>query len=175
MALDVATAAVTLADDVVKAGLLVQAEENTPAMVAAKQAKQFQEHKDAVTALVIAAQGGNLNALAALRALCACLILLCALVGCTVAPSIVTPTGPSLDGGQANSGILGVADGQFVVTPFFAERYTNLCQRFGDRLVPPMPLPRFLEPTTTNTFLVTGQGMAAFAELDGYYQQTLRP
>jgi len=174
MAADIATAAVSLADDALKVGLQLQAEENTPAQVQAKQARQLQTHKDAVLALVDAAEAGNTSALAALRVLCASLAILCALVGCTIAPPIVTPGGPSLDSGVANSGILAAGTNGFLVTPFFAERYTNLCQRFGDRLVPPMPTPRWIVPEGTN-FLVTAQGLAAFEEMNLRWHQTLNP
>jgi len=97
------------------------------------------------------------------------------LAGCTIAPRVVTPSAPSIDGGIANSGIICAAPGGFVVTPFFAERYADLCRRYGDRLNPPMLAPRWMTPTGTNTFLLSPQGLAAFGELDFYYYQHLAP
>ena len=88
------------------------------------------------------------------------------LAGCTMAPRIVQPSRPSLDAGVPNSGVLqGLSNRCYLVTPLFAERYTNLARLYGARLNPPMPSPRWITPTGTNTFIVTSDGMGAFALL----------
>lgn len=97
------------------------------------------------------------------------------LAGC-VTPHIVQPKGPSLDGGVANSGIIQALPGKcFLVTPLFSERYESLVQQYGSKLIPPMTAPRWITPTGTNTFVITSDGIAAFAELDFYRRQHLSP
>jgi hypothetical protein len=76
----------------------------------------------------------------------------------------------------ANSGVLQVLpDRGCVVTPLFSERYTNLVRLYGARLNPPMTSPRWISPTGTNTFIITSDGMGAFALMSFYYRQHLAP
>ena len=108
--------------------------------------------------------------------LSASLLLSLALLGCTMAPPIVTPSSPSLDGGVANSGLLSAGPGDiFVVTQLWAERYTNLCKLYGSTLNPPMPTPRWIVPTKTNTFTVTGDAMKAFGLMNFHFYQHQTP
>lgn len=67
MAADPVTGGLTLADDVVKAGLQVDAQVNTPAMDAAKVAREIQAAISKVNLLVAAAAKGDRKALDALR------------------------------------------------------------------------------------------------------------
>lgn len=98
------------------------------------------------------------------------------LIGCTITPPAVVPAGPSLDHGVANSGVLmAYTNRTYLVTPLFAERYAALCARYGSKLIPPMTTPRWIVPTGTNTYLITSDGMAAFAEMDFYSRQHLTP
>ena len=106
----------------------------------------------------------------------ACAISLMLLAGCTMTPPVVTPSAPSLDAGVANSGVLALTPGHgAVVTRFFAERYAALVKLYGTRLIPPMTQPRWITPTTTNTFVITSDGLAAFALMDFYARQDQRP
>ncbi|MEN6533329.1 MAG: hypothetical protein ABFD89_06675 [Bryobacteraceae bacterium] len=106
----------------------------------------------------------------------ACALSLMLLAGCTTAPRIVEANGPSLDGGVANSGVLQVLSKRcYLVTPLFNERYTALVKLYGAKLVPPMTAPRWITPTETNTFIITSDGMAAFAEMAFYHRQHLTP
>ena len=98
------------------------------------------------------------------------------LAGCTTAPRIVEASGASLDGGVANSGILQALPNRcYLVTPLFAERYAALVTLYGAKLIPPMDAPRWMTATATNTFVITSDGIAAFAELDFYRRQHLTP
>ena len=67
MAADPVTGGLTLADDVVKAGLQVDAQVNTPATDAAKVAREIQAAISKVNLLVAAAAKGDRKALDALR------------------------------------------------------------------------------------------------------------
>jgi hypothetical protein len=105
-----------------------------------------------------------------------CLASALLLGGCTIAPRIVEAPGPSLDGGLPTSGILQILPNRcYLVTHLFAERYSALVTQYGARLAPPMAAPRWITPTETNTFIVTSDGMAAFAEMDFYRRQHLTP
>ena len=107
-----------------------------------------------------------------LSAFCA---LSLALAGCTVAPPLVRSAGPSLDAGLPTSGILAVLPGHhYIVTPLFGERYADLVRRYGDRLIPPMKTPRWIESSGTN-YIITSDGLAAFATLDFYARQKQGP
>lgn len=98
------------------------------------------------------------------------------LAGCTVAPRLVNPSGPSVDNGVANSGIYSLLPGgSAIVSPLFAERYTNLCRLYGARLLVQMPTPRYITPTSTNTFIVGPDGLVAFGRLDVFWQHDLNP
>jgi hypothetical protein len=100
------------------------------------------------------------------------LSILILIAGCTSAPRVVQPAGPSLDGGVANSGIIQVLPGRcYLVTPLFAERYAGLVKVYGTKLNPPMTAPRWIAATGTNTFIITSDGMGAFAELSFYNRQ----
>lgn len=97
------------------------------------------------------------------------------LLGCTVTPRIVRPAAPSLDGGIANSGIIQpLSNNCFQVTPLFYERYATLVKLYGDKLLPPMSAPRWIEPMGTN-YMITSDGIRAFSELDFYYRQHFTP
>jgi len=98
------------------------------------------------------------------------------LAGCRVTPPVVEPAGPSLDSGMANSGVLAAYTNRtYLVTSLFAERYAALCARYGSKLMPPMPAPRWMVATGTNTFILTSDGLAAFAEMEFYSRQHLTP
>ena len=106
----------------------------------------------------------------------ACALSLILLAGCTTDPRIVQADGPSLDYGVAYSGILQALPGWcYLVTPLFSERYAALVKLYGAKLIPPMTAPRWITPTGTNTFVLTSDGLAAFAELDFYNRQHLTP
>ncbi len=96
--------------------------------------------------------------------------------GCTSAPRIVQASGPSLDNGVPNSGVLSILpDGKsYMVTPLFNERYGALVKLYGWKLVPPMTAPRWITPFGQD-FVLTGNGMAAFAELNFYERQHFKP
>lgn len=97
------------------------------------------------------------------------------LTGCTTAPRIVKAGGASLDNGVANSGILSVLPNKsYEVTPLFSERYAALVKLYGWKLIPPMTAPRWITPYGDN-YIITANGIAAFAELDFYQRQHLVP
>src|ERR1039458_9128026 len=98
------------------------------------------------------------------------------LAGCSTTPHIVQPTGPSLDAGIPNSGVLQILPNRcYLVTPLFNERYGALVKLYGAKLIPPMTVPRWITPTDTNTFVITSDGLAAFIEMDFYSRQHLTP
>lgn len=108
----------------------------------------------------------------------ACVLSLAVLIiaGCAITPRIVEAGGPSLDGGEPTSGVLQVLSNRcYLVTPLFKERYGALVKLYGNKLLPPMTEPRWITPTGTNTFVITSDGLAAFAELDFYSRQHLTP
>jgi len=61
------------------------------------------------------------------------------LVGCvttqipTPAP---TPEVASYDGSTQNSGILGIVDGGYIVTPNFLKKYAELVSKYGSKFTP---------------------------------------
>lgn len=61
------------------------------------------------------------------------------MVGCvttqipTAAP---TPKQASYDGSTQNSGIIGVVDGGYIVTPNFLKKYDELVSKYGSRFTP---------------------------------------
>jgi hypothetical protein len=106
----------------------------------------------------------------------ACALSLLILAGCAITPHIVQPTGPSLDGGVPNSGVLEILTNRcYLVTPLFNDRYGALVKLYGSKLIPPMTAPRWITPTTNGEFIITSDGLAAFIELDFYSRQHLTP
>jgi hypothetical protein len=96
--------------------------------------------------------------------------------GCTIAPKIVTPHAPSLDSGEPNSGIIAAMPGnRYVVTPMFNAKYATLVTLYGNKLLPPMKVPEYITPYGTNYFLITSDGINAYAQLMFYYRQHLTP
>jgi hypothetical protein len=97
------------------------------------------------------------------------------LAGCTVKPMIVRPATPSLDSGIANSGVIQILPGyRYLVTPLFNERYEALVKLYGAKLIPPMTSPRWITASGTN-YIITSDGIEAFAEMDFYARQHQSP
>jgi hypothetical protein len=69
MAADPVTGGLAVADDLLKVGLQKDAQANTPAMEAAKVARELQALKDKIARLTAAAIAGNQKALDALEVL----------------------------------------------------------------------------------------------------------
>ena len=74
-------------------------------------------------------------ALQNLAAVGLCLFVL----GCTVAPRVVTNSRASFDGNEQTSGLLWIdAEGNRIVTAHLVERYNALMAQYGKRFVPPV-------------------------------------
>jgi hypothetical protein len=79
-------------------------------------------------------------------ALLSSLLLLSVVVGCSTLstqPTIIQPISaetetPSYDGAERNSGILSDAEGGFIVTPHFRDRYNALIRGYGNRFSHPL-------------------------------------
>jgi hypothetical protein len=59
-------------------------------------------------------------------------------MGCTITPKIVASPGPSLDGNDANSGIVSADANGAIVTAYYRSAYNALAAVYGKDLLPPV-------------------------------------
>ena len=98
----------------------------------------------------------------------ACLVGLAGVIGCTVAPRLVTPAGPSWDSGRQDSGVIAqLPDRSFVVTGNLVARFDSLARTYGAALSPPRTNTFGVSPmpNTTNLFYLTQDAMSAYTLL----------
>ena len=98
----------------------------------------------------------------------ACFACFACLLGCTVAPRLVTPAAPSWDSGRQDSGVIAqLADRSFVVTWNLVARFDSLAKTYGAALTPPRTNAFGVSPmlNATNAFYLTQDAMSAYTLL----------
>jgi len=136
----------------------IQGEKNTPAEVKAKISKEVQAELDRVNKAVDA---GNLDAV---RKAVSIGILLCALVGCTIAPKPVLPSVPSAVG----LGVAGVTNGVWTVGADTAAEYRALIPAYGHLCAPPITSPEGLATNADGSYSMTPTAMKALGYMQFY-------
>lgn len=102
-------------------------------------------------------------------------VLLALVVSCTVYPKDAQRKEPGWDATVQNGGFIGWAeDGRGIITPRAAARYTALAARYFNRFDPPIDAASALEQTSTNTFLITPQGVYDFQTMVRWSRQEPR-
>jgi len=94
----------------------------------------------------------------------------------TVTPRTVSDPGASYDGNVRNSGFLGYApDGSGVITPAAKLRYDDLCRRFGKWFHPEITEGFGVFPTSTNTWIITGEALVNWGAMARWERSNLHP
>lgn len=95
-------------------------------------------------------------------------------LGPQIAP-IVHSSAPSLDGGQQNSGIIGIENGQFHVTAHFHDRYIAIAAIYGNRFAPVLDATRGVTPMPDGTFHFDGEAIEDFERMNRWRRSESQP
>jgi hypothetical protein len=121
----------------------------------------------------------------AIKSLSSAIVAALLVSGCasTVTTERVVSTSHSFDGGEFNSGLVGLTYTTNVyrfmgiawcskdctggvITPHARERYNALAALYGSRFSPPVKLDDGLASTSTNTFKIDAQHLSCFCQME---------
>jgi hypothetical protein len=95
--------------------------------------------------------------------------------GCstTVTPRVVLSSEASWDGTNQNSGVIGFYGVCGVITPHARDRYNGLIDIYGKKFIPPIAFDYGISKHTNENYLITPQGIVAFAQMNRWRRSSL--
>jgi hypothetical protein len=94
----------------------------------------------------------------------------------TVTPGLVVPTHASNDGGEANSGlVMRLADGSFLVTDHFHDRYNGLIEIYGRQFVPEVKKDAGIARQGDDRWIIDAQHLDYFLKMNLWRKSAIPP